>query len=140
MKQLRIFVILTISVFIFACSSSQETSNADSEEQEIYVFDDIENEEAPLPEPVNDPIETPVASSVKYIVQIGAFTTDERAQEFVAEKSGDTQHTMSIKFSNAVNLFVVQLPPFDTRDQAENVRNELWATKKFEDAFILTVK
>lgn len=142
MRQLQIFVIIACSVFIFACSSSQETSSSDSQEQEIYVFDDVESDST-KPVETEPIVETPRQSAeniVKYIVQVGAFTTESRATEYVVEKKYETEYQMSISFSSAVNLYVVQLPPFNTRSEAEEVRDRLWATKKFEDAFILTVE
>lgn len=142
-----ILAVCLIALLSFSCSSSQESAseNNSAGEQEIYVFDDIDQiepavEETVEQEPTPSTIETAAKSAItEYVVQVGAFTDEPRAQEFVKEKQKETEHPMSISFSSVVQLYVVQLPPFSSRVEAESVRNKLWATKKFEDAFILTV-
>jgi hypothetical protein len=45
---------------------------------------------------------------------------------------------MEYFYSDSVKLWVVQLPPFSNREDAETVRNNLWQMKEFKDAFIVT--
>lgn len=137
-----IVIALALSLALISCSSSSQTAeSSDEAKQEIYVFDDVDvsNSEIDSSSKVEEKTET-IKNSDVFVVQVGAFTTKERAEEFVALKQSETNYPMSISFSSVVNLFVVQLPKFKSRAEAEQVRNELWATKKFEDAFILTVK
>lgn len=124
--------IVPVMLFFFGCSSSQETTI--TEEEEIYVFDEIPEDS--LSEEYIPPVQ--VTKTTKYVVQIGAFTTEDKAQTFANESRKILEYTLNIEFSPDVELFVVQLPPFDTRSEAERVRNALWKNKKFTDAFILS--
>jgi hypothetical protein len=71
---------------------------------------------------------------------VGAFTTKERAEQFVKENKSKIPYELTISFSKSVNLFVVQLPSVDTRESAESLRNEIWNLPPFKDAFILTIQ
>lgn len=150
-----IFVFILSGLFLAACSSTQQTTEQKGKEQEIYVFDDAnvkqgkdtlkaveaaaikeetKKEEAP---PVK---EMPVLKGMNFIVQLGAFSTREKADKFVLENKGKITYDMHISYREAVKLFVVQIPPFSTREEAERVRNKLWENPSFKDAFILMVE
>lgn len=139
----KVFALLSILfLFLSACSSSGETSTETTQETqpEVYVFDDV-TEPADSINEVKETIPAePVVESTaaKYFVQVGAFTTRERAEQFYNENSSKISYPMNISYSDEVKLFVVQLPAFSTREEAEKVRNELWQTSTFKDAFIVT--
>ncbi|MEW6701117.1 MAG: SPOR domain-containing protein, partial [Bacteroidota bacterium] len=76
----------------------------------------------------------------KFFVQVGAFTSKERAQSFVKENQAKIDYEMSISFRDQVQLYVVLLSPFATREDAESVRNSLRQIASFKDAFIITEK
>ena len=156
MKKIVSFIFLTL--FVFACSSGNETvQKKKKSEEEPYIFDAVGTVEPEKPKEVNK-ITYPDSSQVQekmkeetkneaeetveepmYFVQIGAFTTQERAEEFVKEaKEILKNQEFTITFSDRVNMFVVQLPPFKDRKEAEKVRNRLWKYDKFKDAFIVT--
>lgn len=156
MRILYNFSIFAISLLLTACATSQQTTNTDNEEdQEIYVFDDVgisdttnmtestdeSDETVEYVEPVDSTAlvfeDTTTQPAAQFIVQVGAFTTNERAEKFVAANQGRISWQMSISFSQKVSLFVVQLPPFSTRSEAEFVRNQLWQSEYFKDAFIV---
>lgn len=140
----NLIIILSFTFILFtACSSSEETTTETTQAEtqpEVYVFDDVtepadsinEVKETIPPEPVVEP------HAAKYFVQVGAFTTKERAEQFYNENSSKISYPMNISYSEEVKLFVVQLPAFSTREEAEKVRNELWQTSTFKDAFIVT--
>jgi cell division septation protein DedD len=153
MKVMRRFTILILSLMLTACSSSSETAT-DSEDtgaQEVYVFDDVTEDtvepaeagevEAAAPVSTENTVEEPettVGKSVDfYIVQLGAFTSEARAQSFMKENKDKIEYEMSMHYSEAVKLYVVQLPPFRSREKAEEVRNALWSTGRYNDAFIV---
>ena len=135
--------LLTIIVLLFGCSASQETTETaqETKEPEVYVFDDVTDvtqdttEVEPLPEP---PVNYNTPKTTQYYVQVGAFTSRGRAEQFVKENAAKLDYIMDISYSDDVKLHVVQLPPFNTRAEAETVRNRLWQTEVFKDAFILT--
>ncbi len=162
------FFIIVLSIVIAGCSSSSEAEK-DSEEsgsQEVYVFDDVSDEETETPTepqeaapPVEDApeaetsVETPVPPPVQetpaapepevsnandfYLVQVGAFTTETRAQNFIKQNRDKIGYEMNVHYSEEFKLYVVQLQPFRTRQKAEEVRNELWNSGSFNDAFIV---
>lgn len=145
-------------LFIFACSSSQETTNnGEAGEEEIYIFDDPvtdvaeESDTVAASEVPKDTVNyvrddfpevetTSTAPESYFIVQVGAFTTKEKADTFVKENQKEITYPMEVTYSSKVNLFVVWLPKFTSREEAESVRNNLWIKEKFKDAFILTVQ
>jgi len=143
MKKLNfLFISLFIlaSVTFYSCSSSKQAENVNSENQtpdSVYVFD----------QPVLDnnadeqPKVTPPAMEAKYyVVQIGAFTTKDKADNFTEEAKKLLKNNVEISYSSNINLYVVQLtPPYNKKEEAEKVRNDLWKIEKFKDAWILTV-
>lgn len=140
----KIFVLFSLIIILLmsACSSSEETTESNQEESqpEVYVFDDITGAEDTT-QTVDETVpEEPQVEShlTQYFVQVGAFTTKERAEQFQNENSSKTSYPMNISYSGDVKLFVIQLPPFASRAEAEKVRNELWQTSTFKDAFIVT--
>ncbi len=159
MKKFFIVSINLITVFLTACTSSEQTQT-DQKKQEIYVFDDVEkidtlqnrtNEQVQdsisISEPsqkdsvININISTDTLSnSVKqeYIVQVGAFSTRERAEQFIQENKVKSKYELILSFSEKVHLHVVQLNPFPTKEEAEAARNELWEIPIFKGAFIIT--
>jgi len=141
-KKNLILLSLVLIIMISACSSSEETTGSNQEESqpEVYVFDDVtEAEDTTQVATEAIPVEQVTDSNeIKYYVQVGAFTTNERAQQFQKENSSKISYPMNISYSDDVKLFVVQLPPFPNRAEAERVRNELWQISVFKDAFIVT--
>ena len=139
MEKNLIFVFyIFIVIFLSACSSSKDnadifkTNSADS----LYVFDSV-----PIDSIKNENFAIPAISNVKlYIVQIGAFTTKDKAELFAANSKKKINYDIDIAFSNSVNLYVVQLKPFyNKKEDAEMVRNKLWTMDDYKDAWILTV-
>lgn len=128
--------ILSLFILMFliaACSGSQNTS----EEDKVYVFDEIPKENT-----VDVPKtgEYPSINQTYYVVQIGAFTTKERAEEFVSLSKTKIKNEISISYSEQVKLYVVQLVPFyKSKKEAELVRDELKLNPEFNDAWIVTV-
>jgi cell division protein FtsN len=163
-KTMRKIIPYLLLSFVFACSSGEKASkNTSNSNDETYVFDAVGNvaeketknekeneaiteipdsvqtqeektEEEETKEEVEETIQEPL-----YFVQIGAFQTQEAAEEFVKEaKELLNNQELTITFSDKVDLFVVQLPPFKDKKEAEKVRNRLWRYDKFKDAFIVT--
>lgn len=141
MKPLLSILLTIILIILFtACSSSEETVKTDQDEQpEIYIFDDVSDEiDTSAITEVEQPAVTSDPRSTKYYVQVGAFTTRDRADEFVKLKSPRTTYQLNITYSEEVKLYVVRIPAFSTRAEAEKVRNDFWQSGLFNDAFIVT--
>lgn len=141
--KIKFLVLLSVVLLFFsACSSSEETAkDSDSQEEpEIYVFDDVNDFPEDTIATENEEIKTeklPVDTRAQFFVQVGAFTTKSRADQFVAENRSKTTYPLNIKYSDDVQLYVVQLPSFPTKTDAEKVRDEFWRTGNFKDAFIV---
>lgn len=130
---------LFLSLLLSACSSVEETAKEEEEkpDPDVYVFDAPEDADAYF---TDVPVSEPALNIKYYLVQIGAFTTKEKAEKFSEESKPKLNKELQITYSDDVNLFVVQLAPvFTDRKEAEKVRNALWKTKDFKDAWILTV-
>ena len=135
------YVLLLLLPFILllsSCSTTKETTdiNKIQEKDSLYVFD------APVDTTKNENLVViPKIANVKlYIVQIGAFTTKQKAENFAAESRRKINYDLDIEYSKSVNLYVAQLKPFyNKKKEAEAVRNKLWKMNDFKDAWILTV-
>ena len=152
MRSINYFLIVLAIVF-YSCSASEETTQQSSEKKEpdVYIFDDIQKDainlsdttkNIPTVEEVKvEPVKTEQTVSVKkFIIQLGAFTTKERAEAFINENKSKTELTMTIIYRDQIKLFAVQLPPFATREEAEKTRNGIWQTPSFKDAFIISIE
>lgn len=141
MKNFTTTFLIFLIITAIGCSSTKESTTEDSNEQDIYVFDDISNYDLEtMDENQNSEMDESEKSAGNFIVQVGAFSSEERAKRFVLENQTKTDWKMSISYSNTVRLYVVQLPPFSTRTEAERVRNILWQNDAFRDAFIITIE
>jgi cell division septation protein DedD len=121
-------------IFISGCSTSQQSSD---DEKQVYVFDEV-----PVEKTIEAPKtgEYPNTGSTYYVVQIGAFSTDDKAKAFADISSSKTNYKSSIVYSENLNLYLVQIVPFfKSKTEAEEVRNNLWKLPEFVDAWIVTV-
>lgn len=139
MKKLQLLFLFLILIFLSACSTVNTTNNNTPAENEVYVFDDASDLQEEIEE-VKEEKTVVESGEIVYIVQVGAFTTKARAERFTRENTSDVNHEMSISYSQKVGLFVVQLPEFNSKSEAETVRNQLWKNKTFSDAFIIIKK
>jgi cell division septation protein DedD len=134
MNKILSLIIILIAFQLVSCSGSQQSN--DSEEQ-VYVFDEV-----PVEKTIDAPKtgEYPTTGSSYYVVQIGAFTTEDKAEDFAELSREKTNYRYSIVYSGNLKLYLVQVIPFfKSRTEAEEVRNNLWKTEDFVDAWILTV-
>lgn len=152
MKSFLKFICVFALTLFFACTPSKETE-VRTEDKEIYVFDDVEKidtasveikNETQIPEttdslsiPKNEEAQHVEKPYQKFLIQVGAFTTKERAETFVRENQNKTDHLLNISFNEQVQLFVVQLLPFESREEAERIKSELRAIPVFKGAFIV---
>jgi cell division protein FtsN len=125
-----------ISLLLFsACSSSEETTSSDenSNGDEVYVFDAI-------PENNTNKEKENIANEMQYVymIQIGAFASKLNAEDFTEKSELKLGEKLDVTFNDQDNLYVVRYRRiFDSRDEAEKIRNELWQTEDFRDAWII---
>jgi len=125
-------------LFLYSCSSSEQTQfskpevkNTDS----IYVFDEIPPEdlfefESPTPK-----------SADVYVIQIGAFSSFEKAKEFADKSWTKLDKKIKVEFKESKNLYVVWIyPPFQDKESAIKYRSEIQKGGEFGDAWIVTIE
>ena len=130
-------MLFTIFMFFDGCSTSEKSINSKKTDS-TYVFDSMPPDTSFQVEQAKTAVpELPVKY---YLVQIGAFTTKNRAETFAMECKRLIKEKINIAYSDNVKLYVVQLTPFYTsRKEAEKIRNDLWKMSEFKDAWIVTV-
>lgn len=133
---IKIFLLLLfISNFFISCSSSEETQVKEQEKDSVYVFDEIPPEDL-------FKFESPIQQLVDvYVVQIGAFSTSDRAKEFADQCRTKLNKDIKVEFKLDKNLYVVWIyPPFQEKQLAEAYRSEIQKGGEFKDAWIVTVE
>jgi len=151
--KLRNYYLLIPFAFLFACTSAEQTAEqSETKSPEVYVFDDVKKAEEPkiaetpkLEEPkaevkseipkVDPTVAEPVLNGKKFTIQIGAFTTKDRAETFIKEHQTKTSLPLNITLNGTTNLFVVQVPPYMTKEEADLIRDNLRKFAPFKDAF-----
>lgn len=130
-----LFLLSILPLIIAGCSAA--TQNTEEESDDVYVFDEVKSDST---FELSDPMQYPSLGVTYYVVQIGAFTTKDRAESFMAESKQKITYPLNIAYSKEVNLFVVQLSSaYTSKSDAEKIRNGLWKIDEFSDAWILTV-
>ena len=145
MKKLMTIIIGAGLIIAYGCSSSSESTKDDSQkDDDVYVFDDVSGYDSVktktnvTKEDSSENISLNKTSQNVYFVQIGAFSDKKRAERFLAENRALLDKEAKIKYSGRVELFVIQMPPLYSREEAEELRNRLWKTEQFSDAWIVT--
>ena len=136
MKNYFIQSLLIISsiYIISACTTSQQGSE---DEKQVYIFDEVPEEKTIEPPKTG---EYPNTTSSYYVVQIGAYSNEEKAQAFAEIGRTKTNYKCSVVYSESLKLHLVQIIPFfKSRTEAEEVRDNLWKLPEFVDAWIVTV-
>ncbi len=129
------YLLFAFSVLLFGCSAVQKSESDSSEKSEsVYIFDDISLKDST--ENIAEEIPEPVKKIEMYIVQVGAFSTLDKAETFVSRVKDKIDYELTIHLRSSDDLQVVQLPPFRTREKAVEVRDELRKIKELEGTFI----
>jgi cell division septation protein DedD len=137
------YALILLATFLIACSNSQETVKpTPKKENDVQLLDDQKK---------NDSLKTAIpqksdtlnvkkedqVNSKKFAIQLGAFSSNERAQIFINENQSKIEQQMKIVFRDQVKLYTVQIPPFESHEEAEKIKNILWNNPAFKDAFII---
>lgn len=119
-----------------SCSSSIEETREEEvhSKDEGYVFDDIPEEKPKIEEDLSGREES------YFKIQIGAFTTKQRAKVFAEESKKKLNREVEFTYSSRVNLFVVRLKEkFYTKQEAETTKDLLRHEEDFKDAWVISV-
>lgn len=133
MKKIFLLSSMFLAVSFFSCSSSVEETREEEvtdRKEETYVFDEIPETGTEI---VSDSQET------YYLVQIGAFTTKQSAEDFAGESKKILGREVSVSYSNEVNLFVVRIDrKFINKSEADKLRDDLRFKEEFKDAWVVS--
>lgn len=130
---IHLIVSVSLLILFYSCTPAEETTK----KEEVYVFDEVPVENTITPPPTG---EYPALTETYFVVQIGAFTTKDRAENFAESSRKKVLNEISISYSETVNLYVVQIVPFyRSRQEAEMVRDNLRRITDFNDAWIVTI-
>jgi cell division protein FtsN len=141
-----VFSVLLI-ILIYGCSLTDETTKDSAKDVEVYVFEEIvksepnetKKETTFIPEKVVEKVEvSPSIPEQNFIVQVGAFTSRERADQFIRENKSKITQQMLIVYRQDVNLYAVQLPAFSKKSDAEGAKNQIGKITQFKGAFIIS--
>lgn len=123
-------------IFLFGCSASEKIDeNEKKKVDETYIFDEVPDSEV-LKFESPEEIENVICQ-----IQIGAFSTKERAEGFAERSRNYLKKDVRVSFDGKVNLYVVRLAQeFNSRTDAEKIRNELWTYEDYVDAWIVIIK
>jgi len=128
---LKFFTLGVLILFSFSCSTSKQNKDEKSGDNDVYVFDEV-----PLDDSNNTQI-TPEELNYIFFVQIGAFTTKTRAQDFAGKSTNILNDELEVKYNDRTELYTVRLKKmFQSRIEAEKIRNELRQDDRFKDAWI----
>lgn len=135
-KQLSIlFSFVIISIILFGCTAAQRPG--EQEQEQVYIFDTIPDEKTIEPTKTG---EFPDITQTYYVVQVGAYTTKDKAESFAEMSRKKSNYKFNVVYSDNLKLYLVQVVPFfKQRSEAEIVRNNLWKMTEFVDAWILTI-
>ena len=135
MIQMYAFLFL-VALFASSCSSVSDENKKEESAVTSNQLDTIKSvDNAPS---VDSKVEVP--KSFLYIIQIGAYSTFEKAKKFREAIKNKLSEEIFVSFDKRTSLYVVRLKPRDSRADAEEIRTKLRATKEFADAFILTIE
>ncbi len=134
MSKLPLIILFSFFLLLLTnCTTSQKVAD----EEKIYVFDE-QNDDGKIE--VKKDGEYPSISETYFVVQIGAFTTKERAEKFAESSRLILNKEIVITYSENNNLYLVQISPFyKSRQEAELIRDELKTIPEFSDVWIVTV-
>ncbi len=100
--------------------TQQQNENQEVSQNEETVFD------------------APTAQKNSFYLQLGAFSTLNRAEQFIKDNESKVPFKMSIVFNNQKGLYTVRSSAYKTKPEAEMIRDGFWRQNMFKDAFIVT--
>lgn len=133
------YFLLILILILIGCSSKEVT-----QENKDYVFDNVDIDSVEINQNLNqvnqEQIQELPAVNSYFLIQIGAFTNEQRAKRFADKSSKMLNEEIIVSFSDKVNLYLVQLEKkFNNKSDAEIVRDNLKLFPEFQDAWIVTI-
>jgi len=166
MKNLLIIsIILTFTACsVFQTEEQQKSSGKETNKvEEVYIFDEVsethdntseikelekeidntlsedkKSDQSVFDEPVHSKSQNKVGESNNYFLQLGAFTTLKRAEQYVNQIKNQVPFVLSIIYDSETTYYTVRSSSYSTRKEVEDVRTQLWNNNLFKDSFIIT--
>lgn len=131
---IQIKFLLILLILFFSCSTSEKTTDRQEQEGDSYVFDEIPPEDVFT---IQSPKEK---ETEKFIIQIGAFSSEDRAESFAQISEEKLNRSIKVVYDQKVRLFLVQIhPTYESRKEAELMRDTLWKLEEYSDAWIKVI-
>lgn len=153
----NILLILVLLLSLSACSifqsSDDEDEKAKADAEEVYVFDEVDNAKKSkdiddvkkdvdntFDDDSDDNEKTDIKPTTQhgYYLQLGAFSTKSRAEQYIKENESKVPFKLSIVYNNVNSLYTVRSSAYNTKSEAQMVREGFWKQNMFKDAFIVT--
>lgn len=135
----RLAIIFLLSFLTLISLSSCSTVEEEKKDEAPVVENQLDTIKSVESIPTVD-TKVEVPKSYLYIVQIGAYSTFDKAKKFRVSTKSKINEEIFVSFDQRTSLYVVRLRPRDSRPEAEELRAKLRAQKEFSDAFILTIE
>jgi cell division protein FtsN len=120
-----------------SCASKEVTKDNTPKKDSVYVFDQVTPDTVKQIEP---PVVSQPTTSTGYVIQIGAFSTRDKAESFSDIAKKKLNYDITIKYNDMIKLFLVQLnPTYNSHAEAEKVRDEVRQNQDYHDAWIVTI-
>ena len=141
MRKMKILagLIFTFAIILLlpSCTSKEVTKEKTPSKDSVYVFDQVSPDT--VKQNLPPPVEIPSNKVPNYIIQLGAFSTRDKAESFAEVAKTKINYVMLIKLNDVKGLYVVQLSPsFTSRPEAEKVRDQIKQIYEYRDVWIVT--
>jgi cell division septation protein DedD len=142
MKNVFLLVVSFAMMTYFIGCSSQPAENS---QEKILPKLAVDTVAAPVAQDTVKSVEKEDTTSLpvgkKFTVQVGAFTTIDKANALAADAGKVFQKQFLVSFNDQVKLYVVRsIPLFDSKIEADSFKAEVQKIKGFEDAWVVTLE
>ena len=142
MKNVFLLVVSFVMMAYFIGCSSQSAENSQDKVSPKAAVDTVA---ASVAQDTAKSVEKEDSNSVtvgkKFTVQVGAFTTIDKANALATDAGKIFQKQFLVSFNDQIKLYVVRsIPLFDNKVDADSFKAEVQKIKGFEDAWVVTLE
>lgn len=163
---MKLIIVLLLALVLSSCSIFQGTEKDEDTNngkvEEVYVFDEVSDTKDNSEEvsSLKNEVDSTLTELEKgtengqqsteskanndnyegdvFYLQLGAFTTLKRAEQFKTENDSKVPFKLSIIFNTNNSLYTVRSSPFATKEEVKEIKDGFWKQNLFLDAFIVT--
>lgn len=136
-----IFLLAPLTVLFYSCGNTSEIQKKEISNSELQIDNSVNSDSSFIEEPFseNSNTEGNTIKEAYYLVQIGAFTTLEKAQAFAEISKKMLKKELSVS-KNISELYIVQVnEKFLLKQDAQDYRDAIKNLSNFKDAWIVVV-